>query len=384
MTRRDIGELRRHFRPDRVAVGTIYGCYVNGIGEIVSSIDSSLALLSQEERDSYLALLKKCLSGTMGRNLIDIEFATAQVQRGEEHQLLMRLRKEHLENPETRDELYRRIISSVDMGGENYVILLAYDAYDVPRRGRDGAELESEEVFSYLLCALCPTKELKSGLQFSPDDKVFRATVPGQVIAPTELGFLFPAFDRRSTNIYNALFYTRNSTDVHADFIAGVFHTPEPLSTSAQRGAFEAALSQELGDECGFEVLQSVNEALASRVREHKEEKSDEPLLMASEELGELLDDCGVSEKAVKAFTERCRDTLGDGAAIRPENVIDSKHLVIRTGEVTITVAPEESHRLETRVIDGREYFLVPVGQTVEINGVETSPAALRLGKDKE
>ena len=372
MTQKELGELRRHFRPDRVNVRTIYGCYVNTKKEIVSYIDGSMALLPREERETYLGFLKKSLSGALGRNLVDIEFSTRQVQDSPEHSLLMRLRKDRLTNAEDREALYQKIIASVDMEDANYVILLAADAYDVPKKGRDGAEQDSEVVFEYILCAVCPTREIKPELQFYPGDNEFHATVPGQVIAPTELGFLFPAFDDRTANIYKALFYTRNTADSHADFISGVFNTELALSAGEQREVFERALTEELGDEYDFAVMQSVNERFSTLIREHKEEKIPEPLAVGSGVVGEMLTDCGVSDKAVKAFADRCREELGEGASIRPENVIDTKRFTIRTEEVTVAIAPEQSFRLETRIIDGRKCLVIPVGSSVEINGVET------------
>ena len=371
MTNKEIGELRRHFKPDRVAVRMVYGCYVNTNREIVSTIDASLGLLSQTERETYLGLLKKCLSGAQGRNLVDIVFSTRQVQDSPEHSLLMRLRREKCQNPDTRAELYAKIIAAVP-AEENYVILLAYDAYDVPHKGRDDAALDSEEVFDYILCAVCPTKEIKPEMLFYPGENEFHATAPGQVIAPTELGFVFPAFDDRRTNIYNALFYTRDAADAHGEFISAVFNTERMLSAKEQREVFERALREELGEECSFGVLRSVNERLSTMVREHREEKDPEPLAVTGGVVGDMLAECGVSREAVRAFTERCREELGEGASICPENVIDNKRFVVKAGELTVSLSPEENFRLETRVIDGKKCLLIPVGSTVEINGVET------------
>lgn len=372
MTQKEIAELRRHFKPDRVAIRRLYGCYVNTNREIVSYIDESLGLMPQAERDTYLALLKKSLSGNLGRNLLDIVFSTEQVRGSDEHALLMRLRETKLEEPAVRDELFRRIITSTDMGDTNYVILLAFDAYDVPKKGKDGGDSDSEEVFSYILCAVCPTKELKTELQFYPGDNEFHATQPGHVIAATELGFLFPAFDNRAANIYNALFFTRSAADTHADFVSGVFNVEEAPSADEQREAFERVLTESLGDECGFTVVQTINERLAAEISAHKEAKIPEPLAIGAAEISEILTDCGVSAEAVKSFEERAKEELGEGTPIRPENVIDSKKLTIKANELTVTVTPEESFRLETRLIDGKKCLVIPVGTTVEINGMET------------
>ncbi len=372
MTNKELAELRRHFRPDRVSVQRIYGCYVNANRQIIAYIDEPLSTMAQSEQEKYLGLLKKSLSGGLGRNLVDIVFSTQQVAGSEEHGLLMELRASKLQNKEAREKLYEKLIAALDMEDSNYVILLAHDAYDIPRKNKDGSEADSEDVYSFILCAVCPTKDVKPELQFFPGDNEFHSSSASQVIAPTELGFLFPAFDDRAANIYNALFYTRNSSDTHSDVIDALFRVDLPMSAGEQREAFESALSDALGDECGFELVQMVNDRMAAQIREHKEEKNSEPLAMTSREVGEMLTELGISGEAVERFRTRCGETMGEGAVIKPENVIDEKKFEVKSGELTVSVSQEESFRLESRVIDGRKYLLVPVGATVEINGMET------------
>ena len=84
MNQKEVSELRRRWRPEKSAVSRIYGCYVNSNKEIVSDLDESLGTMPEEEAEKYLGLLKKSLSGTLGKNLIDIVFSTQQVMDSEE------------------------------------------------------------------------------------------------------------------------------------------------------------------------------------------------------------------------------------------------------------------------------------------------------------
>lgn len=153
MNQKELNEIRRRFKLDKNAISKIYGCYVNSNREIISYIDASLGLMSQEEQEMYLRLLKKALSGTLGRNLIDIEFSTAQVSNSDEHRLLQTIRQTGLQDPNSRQELCRRIIDAMDMGETNYLILLAADTYDVPYRGRDDEMMDdaSDTVYRYFV-----------------------------------------------------------------------------------------------------------------------------------------------------------------------------------------------------------------------------------------
>ena len=163
MNQKELGELRRRLRPDKCAIKCIYGCYVNGNKEIVSYLDEPLDRMPEEEAEKYLNLLKKALSGALGRNLIDIVFSTQQVADSDEHRRLMTLRDSKLKDGEVRQEFYQTVIDSLDMGESNYLILLAHDAYDVPHRGRDGEDRadEGDTVFSYMVCSVCPVKDGK-------------------------------------------------------------------------------------------------------------------------------------------------------------------------------------------------------------------------------
>ena len=366
----EVSELRRRGRLETNAVSRIYGCFVNGNREIVSDLDESLGRMSEEEADKYLSLLKKSLSGALGKNLIDIVFSTQQVQDSEEHRLLSALRSSVLKDGEVRNHFYRKVIDSLDMGGDSYLFLMACDAYDVPRRGKDDELLDdgSENVFSYILCCICPVKQGKPVLGYFPGDNEFHYTA-SHVVSPPELGFLFPAFDDRAANIYNALFYSRKPDELHQEFIDAVFHTEPPMSAAEQREAFQEALSQALGDTCSMEVVRSIHERLTDQIAQHKESKAVEPLCVTVGEIGAVLGDCGVAQEQIEAFRANCEERFGAGAALSPDNLIDAGKFEVKTTHASVSVSPDCSYLVETRVIDGKQYILVPAGENVEING---------------
>ena len=371
MNQKEVSELRCRFRPDKSAVSRIYGCYVNSSREIVSYLDESLGSMPQDEAEKYLSLLKKSLSGTLGRNLIDLVFSTQQVADSEEHRLLMSLRDSKLKDREVRETFYRKVIDSLELEESGYLILLVHDDYDVPRRAKDNTVMRdaSDEVFSYLLCCVCPIKERKAELGFFPGDNEFH-TCGGQVVSAPELGFLFPAFDDRAANLYNALFYTRKAGKIHQEVIDAVFHVEPPMSAAEQREAFQAALSDALDEAYQVEIAQTVYERLNERIHAHKENKDPEAPIITPGEIGGILRECGVAEEQVAAFQERCAQQFGSGAALNPANLIDAGRFEVKTSEATISVPPERSYLVETRVIDGKRYILIRADDGVEVNGV--------------
>ena len=372
MNQKEISELKRRFRTDKNAIGRVYGCYVSGKKEVISYIDEPLSMMPLEEAEKYLGLLKKVFSGALGKNLIDIVFSTRQVADSDEHRLLMALRDSRLKDGEVRLEFYRKVIDSLDMGDSNYLLLLAHDAYDVPHRGKDDETLEdaSDEVFSYIVCCVCPVKDGKLELGYCPGENEFHNRAVCQVVSPPELGFLFPAFDDRAANIYNALAYARKPDELHQEFLDAIFHTEPPMSPAEQREAFQATLSEALDGACGLEIVQAVHEQLTAKIQEHRESKDPEPLSVTAQEIGSILRDCGIAEEQISAFVDRCGERFGKDAALNPANLIESKRFEVKAADVSISVPPEQSYLVETRIIEGKKYVLIPAGEGIEVNGM--------------
>ena len=371
MTEREIAEIRRHVKREKSNISRILGCYVNERGEIISMFEQSLGLLSQEETEQYLTLLKKTLSGTAGKNLIDISFRTKQVMDSEEHKLLMALRKSALKDEEAVYEFYQRVIKAINLEG-NYLILLAHDNYDVPFRSKDGDKQQdaSSEVFSYIMCSICPVKLTQPELSYCAEEKEFHNNKAGWIVAAPALGFMFPAFDNRAANIYNALYYTKSVEENHAELIDAIFHTDIPMPAAEQKATFQAVLSNTLENDCSFEVVQTVHEELSGMIDLHKESKEDQPLVISKNQVKSVLQSCGVSDARIETFAEKYDEEFGEDAEVRPRNIIDNKKFEIRTPDVVISVNPERSDLVETRIINGSKYILICADEGVEVNGV--------------
>ena len=376
MNQNELKEIRRRFRPDQDNISRIYGCYVNAAKEIVTRIDMSLGLMEQEETEMYYKILKKALSGTLGRNLIDIEFSTTQVESSDEHRLLQALRTSHLSDESMRELMYERIIETLDFGDESYVILMASDSYDVPYRGGDGEVFDegSSEVFDYFICCVCPVKDAKAALRYESEERAFRGASTGHVLGAPEIGFMFPSFDDRCANIYNLLYYSRNVSEIHDEFIKGIFNTESiPLSAVAQKEAFGDSLSFSLGDKCSLEVVQAVHEDIREKLALHKESKEPELPEIYIEDVDDILRKSGVPDEKINFFNEECQKQLGGSDTFNPGNLIETKKFEMVTPEVKITVDPEYAYRIKTGIIDGEKYILIPADGDVAVNGIQVN-----------
>ena len=372
MNEKEIGELRRRFRPEKSNITHVRGCYVNEKREIVSQFDQSLAMMTQTETEEILAILRRTLSGTLGKNLIDVSFDTSQVVDSDEHKLLMALRQSALQDENAVQEFFFRVTQSLVMEG-NYMILLVHDAYDVPFRSADGFQQEdaSSEVYSYMLCSICPVKMTKPALSYyAHENRVYNRDADW-IISPPELGFLFPAFDDRCANLYASLYYSRNAGENHQEFVDTIFRQEIPMPAEAQKETFDDLLGQALAEECSLEVMQSVHEQLCDKIEAHKQNKEEEPLTLTKRQVSEVLSDSGVSEERVAAFEEKFDASFGAEAALSPRNLVDARRFKVCTPDVTIQVNPERSDLVETRLIGGVRYILIRAEEGVEVNGVD-------------
>ena len=371
MNEREVAELRRRFHPERNSFGTVRGCYVNELGHIVSRFEQSLAMMSQDEAELLLGVLRKTLSGALGKNLINLSFETGQVAYGEEHKLLRTLRDSELKDEDGVEAFFQKVSDSIQMEG-GYLILLVCDAYDVPRRGRGEERLEdSGEVYRYLLCSVCPVAETKPALSYYMRENEFHNRQMNQLVSAPAFGFLFPAFDDRTANLYGALCYTKDPAQSHEDFIQAVFHTPAPMPAAAQRENFQATLGESLENDSSYEVVQAVHGQLREMIAVHKENKEREPLTLTKGQMAGVLRACGVAPEYTQAFQDRFDETFGPDVQISPRNLIDTAKVEVRTPDVVVQVNPERGDLVRTEIIQGCKYILIRVDGEVEVNGVK-------------
>ena len=369
MTEKEIGELRRRLKIDKCAVGSVYGCFVNDKREIVSTFRLTPGLMGKDDADALLAVMRKVFTGKPGRSLIDLPFTNAQVMDSGEHRLLTDLRQG---KEEALTAFFGQAAASLVMEG-SYIILVATDSYDVPTFGKDGARAEeSEAVFNYCLCAVCPVKETKPALGFFANENAFRQLSVDRILGAPEIGFLFPSFDDRCANIYDILYYTKRTDMNHPEFIEEVLRVAVPKPADAQKALFNDILNETLSEDCSLDVAVAVRDAICEQVEEAKADGSDEAPTVSRKTVTDVLEHCGVAKEKVAAFAAKYDENFG-AAELLPHTVVDTGAIAVNTPDVSIRVSPDRSDLLQTRVIDGTRYILIRAESGVEVNGVEVN-----------
>ena len=369
MNKQEINEIRKQLSYENCTIDRICGCYVDGEKNIQTTSKDSFLALPEEEGYKYFDLFKKVLSGTMGKNLINMEFPLESEAVGGPQEFLLRLRDSKLEDEALLQEFYERVIANY-IQVENYYIVLVHATYDVPGKASDGMELfdASDNVYEYLLCAICPVKLAKAGLYYNAGTNQIEDRVRDRVVDMPLDGFLFPAFHDRNSDIHSMLYYAKKPEELQRELIDNVFGTRQPVSAGGQKESFQMLVMDTLDDECDFDTVKEIHENLYDMIAETKEDP--EPLTLAKPEVRKLLERSGVSNEKLAQFEDHFAEDVIQQEPLQATNIVNTRQFAVSLPDVSIKVKPEHTGLIRTRQVDGRMCLVIDVTDQVEINGV--------------
>ena len=427
MNKKEVLELKRRFKKEAATFTRVCGCYVDGNHNKVCKFGNTFLNLEEDEFYKYLEIANKALSGTIGNNLLELKFPIEEEEVGGRQHILMALRASKLEDENLLDTFYDLVIDTYDHAG-NYLIVLFHDAYDVMSRTSDNNNLdESEEVYEYLICAICPVDLSKPGLGFLEEEHRIGPRVRDWVVGAVDTAFLFPAFNDRSTDIHSTLFYTKNTKEPHSEFMANGLGCGIERTATEQKMAFHSIVRNVLGaeDEHTDDVLLDLQQKLSDMIDEYAETHDDDEdvFLLDKEVVTKLLADSEISEEKAAKIEKSVDEAFGEKPPAA-ENVIDSKALVqnelrvekmaledqvgtltvqlnekdealaertsqliekqeeidnyiaeTKTYDVVLRVKPEKASQIKSQVINGQKCLVIPMGEDehATINGVNTT-----------
>lgn len=369
MNKKEVTEIKKQFTPNNCAITRICGCYVDGDKEKKATFKDAFLSLPEEEMFKYFDLFRKALSGTIGKNLLNMEFPLSTEEEGGTQEALLKLRDSRLTDEHLLDEFYTRVIDSYDYA-ENYLILLVHAVYDIPGKSSDGSEMfdASDEVYDYIHCIFCPVKLSKPALSYYADENNFHERIRDWIVEMPDAGFLFPAFNDRSSDIHGLLYYSKNAENLDNGLTDNLLGCVPPLTAGNQKEAFRILIEETLADTCSYDVVKNIHENLNELIEQHAD--NPEPLELDKAEVKYLFQKSGVESEQMETFDQQFDAAAGEHATLLASNVANTKKFEIKTAEITISVSPEFADLVETRVIDGRTCIVIGVDDHVEINGI--------------
>ena len=369
MNKKEVLEIRRQYIPERCSITRISGCYVNGNKEIIVQSKDAFLSLPEEEIFKYLTIFKQTLSGTMGKNLINMEFPLKEEEKGGNQDFLLQLRNSKLQDDTLLEQFYQKIIDNYQYG-ENYYIILIHVAYDVPGKASDGTEMfdASTDVFEYLLCSICPVQLSKEGLCYNPVTNHMENRIRDWLVEAPVKGFMFPAFNDRMTDIHNLLYFSKDSEELQPEFIMNTLGCTVCMSAGSQKDTFHAVVMDTLEEDCDYEVLRNIHTHLNEIVEEAKE--TPEPPVLTKPEIKRLLSESGAAEEKLEHFDTTFDAIAGEKTEFLVTNIAETRKFKIETPDIVIRVSPERSDLIETKIINGRPCLVIEINDQIEVNGV--------------
>ena len=381
MNKKEILEIRKQFTPENCTISRICGCYVDGEKHIVMEHKDAFGSLSEEEAFKYFDIFRHTLSGTPGKNLMDMEFPLETEAPGGSQDFLLRLRDSHLEDDLLLEEFYQKVIESYsyDM---NYYIILIHAVYDIPGKSSDNLEMfdASDNVYDFILCSICPVNLSKAGLYYNTEKNAIEDRIRDWIVASPANGFLFPAFNDRNTDIHGILYYTKNAENMNQNLVDQLLGCVPPLSASSQKETFHSVMESALGEDCGYELVRSLHEDLGEMLEAAKD--SPEPLTLTKRDVRCILEENDIPEEKIQAFEKEFDESISRDTPVLVSNIVNTRQFQIETPDVVIKVKPERMDLVETKVIDGRTCLVIPVDEHIEVNGMTVSTIKPEEGMD--
>lgn len=383
MNKKEILEIRKQFTPANCAITRICGCYVDHEKEKKMESKEAFLSLPEEEAFKYFDIFRKTLSGTVGKNMLNLEFPLDAEMPGGAQEFLLKLRESKLQDDMLLEEFYDKVIATYDYA-ENYYIILIHAMYDIPGKSSDDIEMfdASDEVYEYLLMSICPVSLSKAGLCYNAEDNRIEDRIRDWIVDMPDKGFLFPAFNDRSTDLHGMLYYTKKSGELQPEMIDQLLGAKMPMSADSQKETFQMIIEDTLGEDGDYETVRNIHETLNDLIEEHKDEP--EPLALDVTEMKKVFEQSGVDPEKMENFDRNFEENAGEKASLLASNIAETRKFNIETPDIIIKVNPDRADLVETRMIDGRQCLVIPVDDHIEVNGINVRTMKVKNGHTQE
>lgn len=373
MKKKEVNEIKKIFSPANCTITRICGCYVDAEKNRRTELKEAFLSLPEAETFKYFNIFKGALSGTVGKNLLNMCFPLAAEEEGGTQDFLLKLRDSRLKDEPVVEEFYDKVIASYDYG-ENYYIILIHCAYDIPAKSSDGIEMydASDFVYEFVQCAICPVKLSKAGLYYNMEANAIENRDRDWLVEVPDTGFLFPAFNDRNTDIHSLLFYSKNPEQMPERLINETLGCVRPMSAKSQAETFQAIVEEVMGDNCSFEIVKNIHDNFSELLEESKNET--EEITLKPEQIKKILENNGADEERLKEYEKRYEGFEAEQPEFLLSNIVNQKNFEIKTCDVSVKVKPDKTHLIESRMIDGRPCIVIGVNENVEVNGITVKP----------
>ena len=345
MRRKEIAEIRKQFCLEKCNVTRIDTSLITQ-GEITTRQQQTFLNMDDDDLLKYLGIFKKTLSGKLGKNLLNLKFRAPEPEMS--WGFLQQIRDSGLKDEDLIVLATESIKKNLDVKNNWYIIWIR-GIYDVPQRAKDGAELEdSEDVYDYIMCCVCPMKLTKAALGYNEEkDQINSRRRDWAVENPNAL-----------------LYYTKNPDSPNEELIKTLGLRPI-VPPRIQQENFWCGAREIMKENWGFNTVMSILDGINETISE--DGYIDQESKLTVSDIKSIMRDAGAAEEELEKLkavpSEECPNA---------ELLTNSQKIEITARDITITLAPENSGAVRLEDINGEQWIFVKAEGDIQINGVSS------------
>lgn len=372
MNRKELSEIRNHFNSEAkyFTMDRVLTAFIDSQRNVRGVCLRNASSIASPESQILFDTMKKVLNTSLGKQSTELPFRNHAYGEDGAQTFLTALLQSELRNEETALQFLGKLAETLDSDAP-YAVIAAFCQYDPPRKNKmDELDAEnSDQVFRYLVTALCPIAKTEGTLVYNQfDDEILRQENKNAVISKAPMdGFFFPVFSDRATDVHHVLYYTKTPNSPNEKLVDAFLECDVESTIEDEQSDMKQVLGTLLGDDLTYETVTAVNEKLEQIVAKNKTD--DSPTEVTGRMLHRMLSEAGVPEEKLERTEEVFADTVG--TTLKPERLVAPK-TVIKTPEIIVNVKNAAKDKVRLDTVNGRHCMIIELDDAViEVNGYD-------------
>jgi len=373
MNKKEINEIKRNLDKDSgfFTINHVVTACVDAEKKIKCMTNQMNNLIAEDESELIVAYLKKILSGSIGKNLLEYHFPNDAYLEGGAQLFMNEVLRSQLTNADLVQKYIDRIIEKMEYVS-TYTVFVAHCTYAVISKNKNlESDIESDNNYNFLITAICPVNLRIDGLIYDEQtNSIAKKDTADRIVDPPTDGFLFPLFSDRQSDINGVLYYTKNAKKPNSSIVEDLLGCEYSMSGVSEKATFHAIMNNVCGDELDLKVINTVNTKIQDIIDRNAHE-TDIPTVN-SKDISTILWESGISQQKLEHLPKVYETALGE-KELTCANLVDKKTVLTVPG-VTVNITKDGMEKVRTQTVGGRKCLVIELGdEKMQVNGLETT-----------
>ncbi len=375
MNKKEINEIKKNLDKDSgfFTINHVVTACVDAEKKIKCMTNQMNNLIAEDESELIVAYLKKILSGSIGKNLLEYHFPNDAYLEGGAQLFMNEVLRSKLTDEELVQKYIDRIIERMEYLS-TYTIFTAHCTYAVKNKNKnldDDIGGDSDTNYNFIITAICPVNLRIDGLIYDEQaNSIAKKETADRIVDPPTDGFLFPLFSDRQSDINGVLYYTKNAKKPNSSIVEELLGCEYSMSGVSEKATFHAIMNNVCGDELDLKVINTVNSKIQDIIDRNAHET--EIPTVNSKDISNILWESGISQQKLEHLPKVYETALGE-KELTCANLVDKKTVLTVPG-VTVNISKDGMERVRTQTVGGRKCLVIELDEDkMSVNGLETT-----------